>query len=81
MPIQRRPTSAGSRQVALRHTDQNAYRCYLPVLTGFGKDLLRRTWRSTLHTCRPHIQMVHLRRGIRPRYSGLRATGHRYLPV
>ena len=38
-----RSTSAGSCQVPLRHTHQFAYRCYLPVLTGFGIGTLRRT--------------------------------------
>jgi len=35
--------TADSGQVALRHTQENAYRCYLPVLTGFSDLPLHRT--------------------------------------
>ena len=41
--LQVRKLSASSCQVTLRHTGLVAYRCYLPVLTGFSNDPLRRT--------------------------------------
>ena len=42
-PFTATPQTAYSPQAPLRHTEAFTYRCYLPVLTGLGKVLLRRT--------------------------------------
>ena len=41
------PASVSSGQTVLQHTQGHSYRCYLPVLTGFGSLALRRIQPST----------------------------------
>jgi hypothetical protein len=57
--------------------EKTAYRCYLPVLTGFGSCSLRRT-RSIIIACQEKTGGGNdLRVGIQPCCSGLQVTGHR----
>lgn len=65
---------AGSDQAPPRHTEHSAYRCYLPVLTGFTD--IRCAGPSHLrHLTGPGPKRKRPRVGVRPRYSGLRVQG------
>ena len=65
---------AGSGQAAPWHPRMTAYGCYLPVLTRFTGP--RRTGPSLQrHLAKQSRQPSSPRRGIRPRYSGLRVQG------
>ena len=68
------PLAANSSQETIRHTGELVYRCFLPDLTGFTRQPLRRAQPSTPLTM-AEPQETRPRAGIRPRYSGLRVQG------
>lgn len=68
--------TVGSEQASLRHTLQFAYCCFRQDLTGFTTQHCT----GPIHQHRPMYSIPcreDPQRGIQPRYSGLRVTGHR----